>query len=272
MLRIYFWTLVLLTCGMCPLLVQGDPTTNAPAASPPPGPIVQLHIDFGGELKRSDLLVVPEVADSLRLSVEQRKALSELNLPSPTPEKERDRTSSNRPKDESPEVQVMRELLNRRTEAEIKKEITRESTRLMETLDREQMQRLNELYLRYLDGQSLGDSVVSQFLELTPIQKVQVNQLREEGAHKFLGELHARITQSNAGADSALRKAYSDLAEPLGKRMLALLSPDQLKKFETLKGEPFTFSESARQMLLELTTSRYFEFVSQAAAVRPIAE
>ena len=271
MLRTYFWTLVVVTCGFCHTHVIADPTQGAPTA--PPGPTAQLQIDFGAEIKRADMLILPEVTDALNLNVEQRREVADVGAGLPqtrrTASRSPEQAAPAHPRDESPETQVMRELLNRRTQDEVTRELTRETSRLVETLDREQMQRLNQVYVRFLDGQALGDTVVAQLLELTQNQRSQINHLREEAAHKFLGHLHSYITKAGGSSDGGLRKAYGEIVAASGKQMLALLSPEQLASLETIKGEPLPLSEKSTQMMLELSTSRYLSFVSKTEAIRP---
>ena len=75
------------------------------------------------------------------------------------------------------------------------------------------------------------------------------------------------MSDSKAEPSEGLRKAYSDVLAAYGKKMLALLLPEQLKAFEELKGEPFAISEPSRQLLTQQAVYRYLDFMTQALAI-----
>jgi Spy/CpxP family protein refolding chaperone len=109
--------------------------------------------------------------------------------------------------------------------------------KLASILTPEQAARLEELFVQANGGFSLLDSKVSTALGLSDEVNGQIKELNSEAAAEQMRTLQGGM-RSKADADK-LKKVRADY----GAKMLALLSPEQAKKFETMKGKPFKFKD-----------------------------
>ncbi len=100
----------------------------------------------------------------------------------------------------------------------------------MKVLSAEQSKRMSELFVQRAGGLVLLDDEVAKKLSLTDDQKASVKKLGEEAAGKVMELFHN-------GADDESAKKGKQLRVEYGKKMEALLTDDQKKGFEALKGD-----------------------------------
>ena len=99
-------------------------------------------------------------------------------------------------------------------------------------LDDTQKKRLEEMFLWVNGGFSLLDARVAAVLELTDEQKDAAKILESERKKEMLDQMRAGPSGY---------KAMKQKAEETGAKLLALLMPEQAKKYEAMKGKPFKF-------------------------------
>lgn len=106
-------------------------------------------------------------------------------------------------------------------------------------LSEDQRKRLDEAWIQELEGLALADEAVAKKLALTSDQKKSVEKVVAETAER-LQELFM------AGHDEGTQKEAAALRKEGGKKMLALLTADQSKVYEGLKGKPLKKKASAK--------------------------
>lgn len=106
----------------------------------------------------------------------------------------------------------------------------------LKVLDADQTKRLNEVWIQSLDGAAIADDEVSKQLEITADQKKNVDKLIDEAGTAIMDEIHA-----GAGHTEDAAKKFKEIRKKAGEKIVALLTEDQKKKYETLKGKEFKF-------------------------------
>jgi len=104
--------------------------------------------------------------------------------------------------------------------------------KIEEILDETQKKRMEEMFLWVNGGFALLDAKVAIALELTDEQKA---------AAKELDSVRRKAMMEQMRAGMSGYKAMKKDAEECGVKLLALLTPEQAKKFEELKGKQFKF-------------------------------
>jgi hypothetical protein len=102
----------------------------------------------------------------------------------------------------------------------------------MKVLDEGQRKRLNEIYIQELGGVVLADAQISKDLNLSDEQKKSLNALLEAAATDLMNLYMP-------GHDDTAHKEAEALRKSAGKKMEAVLTKEQMKAFEKMKGEPF---------------------------------
>jgi len=101
-----------------------------------------------------------------------------------------------------------------------------------EILDETQKKRMEEMFLWVNGGYALLDARSAAALELTDEQKTAAKEIDAERRKEMMDSLRA-------GASGY--KAIKKKTEECGVKLFALLTPDQVKKFDELKGKQFKF-------------------------------
>jgi hypothetical protein len=246
-------------------LAQADPAEGSHENPPSPN-ATYLRTDFGAEISRSSILELPEVVEALKLTEDQRRSVAE-SLANPKTSRRFGPPAKDagvRPEPEAAEDIAMRTLLNPHTQSQALINTSAETSRLSELVERPQMQRMNQIYAQILDGHALSDPVISGQLELTPAQQRQLDQIREEAALVFVKQMYGLLVDTKPDATAQLVKVYQEVLDAYGKRMTAILTPQQTVAFQNLKGSPVAISEGSRKLLTSKGVGRYLEFMSQA--------
>jgi Spy/CpxP family protein refolding chaperone len=106
-------------------------------------------------------------------------------------------------------------------------------------LDDSQTERLKELSLQSRGAQALEDDEVAAALNISDEQKEKLTEVREEGS-QALQEAFQKL-RGGGGDQGDIRKKMSELRNNLSEKALAILTPDQRKQFEKMKGTKFDF-------------------------------
>jgi Spy/CpxP family protein refolding chaperone len=104
--------------------------------------------------------------------------------------------------------------------------------KLEEILDEAQKKRLGEMFLWVNGGFALIDKGIAATLDLTDEQKASVKEIDSERRKAVM----EGMTSGPSGLKGLKKKM-----EECGAKMLAVLTPDQAKKLEELKGKEFKF-------------------------------
>lgn len=104
--------------------------------------------------------------------------------------------------------------------------------KIEEILDETQKKRLEEMFLWVNEGYALLDKKVAAALELTDEQKSAVKDIDSE---------RRKSVMEGMSAGPSGYKGLKKKVEECCAKMLTVLTPEQTKKFEEMKGRPFKF-------------------------------
>lgn len=115
------------------------------------------------------------------------------------------------------------------------------NAKLADILLPHQVKRLNEIYIQQVGTAALLDDDVSKMLNISPAQKTKITEVRQQNQESF-GAAMREMFQGGGDRD-ANRTKMEELRKANDAKVLAVLSADQQKKFEELKGKPFAMPE-----------------------------
>ena len=116
----------------------------------------------------------------------------------------------------------------------------KEREELAKILKPEQLKRLTEIYIQQAGIAALQDADVAEKLKITDDQKEKFAKVREEN------QTATRDAFRDAGEDrDAIRTKMADLRKQNEEKTLAVLTEDQKKQFEEMKGKKFDMPENA---------------------------
>jgi Spy/CpxP family protein refolding chaperone len=118
-----------------------------------------------------------------------------------------------------------------------------EKARLAEILLPEQLKRLNEIYIQQVGVNALQDEDVAKEIGISEAQKTKLAEIRQQNRDSF-GAAMRELFQPG-GDPEANRAKMEELRKANDAKLLAVLSSDQQKKFEAMKGKPFQMPEGA---------------------------
>lgn len=127
-----------------------------------------------------------------------------------------------------------RQKLREEAQARAKKE--REE--LAKILKPDQLKRLKEIYIQHAGLAAQGDADVATDLGISDEQKTKMAKVREEQGAKL-----RELFTGDAGDREAARTKMTELRKETDEKVLAVLSEDQKKKFEDMKGKKFDMPE-----------------------------
>jgi hypothetical protein len=115
-----------------------------------------------------------------------------------------------------------------------------ERAKLAEILLPAQLKRLNEIYIQTAGTAALQDEEVAKELGINDAQKVQLVKVREANNEA----MRSQGREAFAGLDGEARAAkFAEMRKAADDKVLAVLSADQRRKFEEMKGKPFAMPE-----------------------------
>lgn len=106
-------------------------------------------------------------------------------------------------------------------------------------LDKKQIARLKELSVQSRGAQALEDDEVIAVLAINDDQKKKLADVREEG-NAAMQQVLQKLREGG-GDQGEIRNKMGELRKQLSDKALAILSPQQAKQFEKLKGAEFKF-------------------------------
>jgi hypothetical protein len=113
---------------------------------------------------------------------------------------------------------------------------TAEKAKVAEILDEAQMKRLGEIFIQVAGSDALSDADVAAALKITDDQKEKIQAAQQEARTTRFQEL-----QDLEGEERTAR--LEELRKEADTKIVALLTADQQKQFEDMKGETLELSE-----------------------------
>lgn len=118
-----------------------------------------------------------------------------------------------------------------------------EREKLAEILLPNQVKRLNQIFVQVQGVNALTDSQIASELKITDEQREKINAVRQENQQAIVEQLR-ELGQASA---EDRRAKLAEFREESDKKVLAVLTEDQRKQFEEMKGEAFAEVESLRR-------------------------
>jgi hypothetical protein len=116
-----------------------------------------------------------------------------------------------------------------------------EKAKLAEVLLPHQIKRLTEIYIQQAGLAAIQDEDIAQELGISDAQRTKMTEVRQAN-QETLGPQYREAFQLE---DEARRSKLEELRKIGDAKLLAVLSSDQQKKFEAMKGKPFAMPEGA---------------------------
>jgi hypothetical protein len=120
------------------------------------------------------------------------------------------------------------------------------NAKLTEILLPHQIKRLNEIYVQQAGTAALLDDEISKMLNVSAAQKTKITELRQQSQEAFGAAMREMFQGGGGGDRDANRTKMEELRKANDAKVLAVLSADQQKKFEELKGKPFEMPDFGR--------------------------
>lgn len=192
---------------------------------------------FGGS-SLTGLLRVEAVQEEIELMPDQKEAVEKINESRPQTERPegidfRDRSEENRAKLE----EWMEKARKEREEFEAK---AREQ--LEEVLLPNQMERLEQIEVQLMGVRALMNDRVAKALKLTTAQKDDLQKTSDASREEMMSKMR-EIFSGGGGDRDAMREKMQAAQKEAEDKLLAVLTSDQKKDFEAMKGEPFEMPE-----------------------------
>jgi len=188
----------------------------------------------GGGDPTMGLLRMDEVKAELQISPDQEEALTKLA----------EQGRGERP--EGVDFRNMSEEERNAFFAKMQKEQQERNKKMKEQLEEvllpDQMDRLNEIALQVRGVQALSDEKVAADLKITAEQKKRLEEVREELQQKSRDQMRELFT---SGDREKMREAFAKIRQDMEDGILGVLSSEQQKEFEKMKGEKFDMPEGA---------------------------
>jgi Spy/CpxP family protein refolding chaperone len=117
--------------------------------------------------------------------------------------------------------------------------------RIEKLLKPEQVTRWNELHLQRIGFRSLTLPRVAKELKITNEQQTKIENLLEDFQQKLMERVQAQ--QAEGGVVRGTPEMVADLEKEMGTSMAKVLTEEQKKKWEVMKGAKFTFTKRGEQ-------------------------
>lgn len=176
------------------------------------------------------LLMVEKVREEIELMPDQEEALTKLrdSEPQGAPPNLDFRSMS-----EEERTKAFAEMQERR-----KKRETEMREKLEEVLLPEQLERLEQISIQSRGPRALEDPAIAAKLNFTDEQKTKMEDVRSKSGERM------RALFSSGDRDK-MREGFEKLRKESEEEVLAVLTADQRKQFEEMKGKPFELPEGS---------------------------
>src|SRR5262245_26717840 len=121
-----------------------------------------------------------------------------------------------------------------------------EKAKLAEILLPNQLKRLNEIFVQVNGVAALQDEEIAKELGISDAQKAKLTEVRAANQEAIGAMMRELFQGGGGGGDRDANRAKIDEARKAGDaKVLAVLTADQQKKFEVMKGKAFAMPEGA---------------------------
>ena len=193
----------------------------------------------GGTRSAMGLLRYEEVKAEIELMPDQEEALATINKNTERPKYPERPSRDASDEDRKVYTDKVKEML---TEAAAK-----QREQLEEVLLPEQLERLDEISLQARGITALMDSEIAKKLELTETQTAELKETSEKSREEATTKMREMFQNARGGEGGfdrdKMREEMTKMREGINEKMLNVLTADQKKKFEDLKGEKFEMPE-----------------------------
>ncbi len=110
---------------------------------------------------------------------------------------------------------------------------------LAKVLDEKQMERLQQIYIQSLGSNAVMNTDVASALKITDEQKTKLDGLSKE----YRDKQTALFSEEGGGDPTERFSKMRELGEERDAKLLEVLTADQSKELETMKGEPFDLAQ-----------------------------
>lgn len=176
------------------------------------------------------LLISEPVREEIELLPDQEEALTKL------------RESASSGFDRSVDIRSLSEQDREKFFAEAQEKRKKMEKEMREKLEEvllpEQLERLEQISIQVRGAGALADPELSAKLKVTEDQKTKMEEVRNKSGERM------RDVFSSAGGDrEKMREAFTKMRKEIDDEVLAVLSADQRKEFDEMKGKPFEMPE-----------------------------
>lgn len=119
-----------------------------------------------------------------------------------------------------------------------------EKAKLADILLPHQVERLTQIFVQVAGVEALRDEDIAKELEMSDAQSAKVAEVRRAN-QEAMGEQMRELFGGGGGDRDAARAKMEEIRKANDAKVLAVLSPQQQKKFEEMKGKPFKMPEGA---------------------------
>jgi hypothetical protein len=119
-----------------------------------------------------------------------------------------------------------------------------EKAKLAEILLPHQIDRLNQIFVQVAGVEALRDEEIAKELGISEAQTTKIAEVRRAN-QEAMGEQMRELFGGGGGDRDAARAKMEEIRKANDAKVLAVLSPEQQKKFEEMKGKPFKMPEGA---------------------------
>jgi hypothetical protein len=126
-------------------------------------------------------------------------------------------------------------------EKQMQERAREEKEKLTEILLPHQIKRLNEIFIQQAGAAALQDEDIAKELGISDAQKAKLVEVRQANQEAT----GAQMREAFQLDEDARRAKFEEIRKANDAKLLAVLTPDQQKKFDAMKGKPFTMPEGA---------------------------
>jgi hypothetical protein len=123
------------------------------------------------------------------------------------------------------------------------------ATKLADILLPHQVKRLNEIFVQVSGTGALMDEEVGKQLGISAAQKAKMGEIRQQNQDAMAATMREMFQAGGGGGGGdrdANRAKFEEMRKANEAKVVAVLSADQQKKFEEMKGKPFAMPEMGR--------------------------
>jgi len=187
----------------------------------------------GGGFGLLGLTTIPAVQTELKLDAAQIDLLKQLSAEAQA------KAQANRP---AGGFQNLSDEERQKLFADFQKAQAETDKKVAEVLDAKQVTRLKQLDLQRQGTRALMRKDLQEALKLTPEQQTKIKTVSDGQREAFRAAFQGAQNQT----PEERRATFTKMQAEIDGKLLGILTADQKKQFESMKGAPFTFPQPTR--------------------------